>query len=575
MSVTCERDTGGGRLSQPVFVRTGRSTLPPVNEPQTPAPAAASSSSPRASRSLVELLDGLSDARLIALSAAVLFVLSAWPLLLVPLPPFQDLPNHVATAHIIAHPDLYPEFGFNGLFKSNALLTLWFCAFGRFGLFGAARAFAALVLAATAVALPVFVHRFAGRRAVPVAMLCGWPLVHSYSVSMGFLNFSFGVALSLILATVVDRQRERPTAARALGIGAFSVVLWYAHPFPLGVVGILVAAHAVTRPTQRERIAASLTLLLPLVPAGILSLVTAQHHLVKAENSTAAHASLFYLNPWELLEHLWLDVSGALTWWGAGTILPAVLLPFLAWRGRRLAVPFFSWPALIGIFAVYLALPQMYSNWNYLNTRMVPFLWAGFLLRVPPRLPRAWAIGLALAALSFSVALGVDYRRLDHDRALFTAGIDAVPERATLLPLEFSRTRTGKFTASLTHAWGYYTVAKDTSAPLVFGVERSYPITYREFPPGDMIPPALDRFAENYRSASYTCWYLKLRRDSPFCPMVLREVWKGFWSQAEPRFSHLLIWALPVEVRPLIPASYHRVFVSGDLEIFARAASPN
>ena len=47
-----------------------------------------------------------SDARLTALVALVLFALAAWPLLLVDLPPLQDLPNHVATAHIVAHPDL-------------------------------------------------------------------------------------------------------------------------------------------------------------------------------------------------------------------------------------------------------------------------------------------------------------------------------------------------------------------------------------------------------------------------------------------------------------------------------------
>ena len=71
-----------------------------------------------------------------------------------------------------------------------------------------------------------------------------------------------------------------------------------------------------------------------------------------------------------------------------------------------------------------------------------------------------------------------------------------MPEGATLLPLMFKRSKTSDFTASLTHAWGYYTVAKNTSAPLVFAVERCYPITYRDFPPRALIPPALDRFAE-------------------------------------------------------------------------------
>ena len=85
------------------------------------------------------------------------------------------------------------------------------------------------------------------------------------------------------------------------------------------------------------------------------------------------------------------------------------------------------------------------------------------------------AIGLAVCALSFSVATGVDYVRLDRARAEVTAGIDVVPEGATLLPLMFKRAKTSEFTASLTHAWGYYAIAKDTSAPLVFAVERSYP----------------------------------------------------------------------------------------------------
>src|SRR5262249_43149604 len=104
---------------------------------------------------------GLTDARLSSLVALLLFVLAAWPLLLVDLPPLQALPNPVATAHIIARPDLYPEYPFNGLFKSNALLTLWFRVTGGHGLFASARAFVAIVLAINALALPLFVLRFA------------------------------------------------------------------------------------------------------------------------------------------------------------------------------------------------------------------------------------------------------------------------------------------------------------------------------------------------------------------------------------------------------------------------------
>jgi hypothetical protein len=521
----------------------------------------------------------ISDLRLTLLVGAVLFGLFAWPILLVPVPPLQDLPNHLATAHIVAHPDLFPEFAFNGLFKSNALLTLWFCTVGRLGLYGAARAFVALVLAANALALPAFVLRFAGRRALPVAMLFAWPLVHGFAVSMGFLNFAFAFAVALILLTVLDRQREAPSARRALAIGLLAGAVWYAHPFPLAVVGALVALHVATRATMPDRVAGAWRLLLPLAPAGLLALLAAQHHLVKSEHSTAASAAFLYLNPWENLEHLWLDVSGALTRLGAATVVPALLLPVfslpLLWRQRRSEGSFFSPAALACLGLAYVGLPTMMSNWNYLNCRLAPFLWAGLLVCLPARLPRPLAALMSLSALSFSLALGVDYVRLDRDRAEFTAGLDAVPRHATLLSLVFNRSKTSHWVASLTHAWGYYTVEKDASAPLVFGVERTYPITYREFPPGKLIPPALDRFAERNGTPADICRRLGQPPDDAACVAAWRDVWSGFWREAEPRFSHLLAWAMPAEARAQVPPHYRRVFMAGELEIYARDGSGN
>ena len=44
------------------------------------------------------------------------------PLALTEVPPYQDLPNHLAAVTVIQNPDLYPEFVFNGFFKTNAAL---------------------------------------------------------------------------------------------------------------------------------------------------------------------------------------------------------------------------------------------------------------------------------------------------------------------------------------------------------------------------------------------------------------------------------------------------------------------
>jgi len=517
----------------------------------------------------------LSEAQDVAIVAAILFVLAAWPLLLVAVPPFQDLPNHLATAHIIAHPDLYPQYAFNGFFKSNGLLTAWLAAatslFGDGALFPAARAFTALVLAVNALGWPLFVLRFAGRRHVVAAALLVWPLVHGFFLVMGMLNFAFAFGLSLILLAVLDRQRARPTWLGAAGIDALAALLWFAHPFPLALVGALTALQVARESTWPARRAAARALLLPLLPAMVLSAVAAERHLVKDAHTTASTALSFsYLNPLEMIEHLWLDASGALTRWGAITIVPLLLLAFLAWPRRDVERPFFSRAAWLALAIGYVAIPETLSNWSYFHCRLVPFLWAGLALRLPARLPRAVTNTLLACAVAFSAVTGADYVRLDRDRAAFTAGMDAVPAGATLLPLLFKKSARSDFTESLTHAWAYYVIDKNTSAPLVFAVERSYPITYRDFPPRQLIPPALESFAERQATPARLCKEKGERSDDPDCTGAWRALWASFWREATPRFTHLLTWGITDQARALVPTAYRPTFQAGALTIYAR-----
>ena len=227
----------------------------------------------------------------------------------------------------------------------TALLTLWFCLVGGHGLFGAARAFTALVLAANALALPLFVLHFAGRRAVPVAMLFAWPLVHSFSVSMGFLNFTFAFALSLILVTVLDRQRERPTPAGGLGDR---------RPLGRGLVRAPVPARRggrAGRPARRHppdlaranRRPASRCCCRWCRP-GCCPSSSAQQHLVKAEHSLGRRRRV------QLSQSLGdaQSTSGSTSparspGWGSMTIVPALLLPYFAWPQRRRRAPSSRW----------------------------------------------------------------------------------------------------------------------------------------------------------------------------------------------------------------------------------------
>ena len=337
----------------------------------------------------------------------------------------------------------------------------------------------------------------------------------------------------------------------------------------------LVGLHALRATTWPARLAAGRTLLLPLLPAVALAALAAERHLVKDARSTAsATLSFSYLNPFELAEHLWLDASEALTRWGSMTVVPLALLAYLAWRRRAVERPYFSRAAMMALALGYVAIPETLSNWSYFGCRLVPFLWAGLALRLPARLPPALTGILVACALAFSAVTGVDYLRLDRDRAAFTAGMDAVPEHAALLPLLFRKAATSDFTDSLTHAWAYYVLEKNTAAPLVFAVERSYPITYRQFPPRALIPPALESFAERAGTPARICRAMGQAPPAPECAGAWRAVWAAFWRQATPRFTHLLTWGMPDEARALVPPSYRRTFSSGPLEIYARNPDP-
>src|SRR5262249_15356522 len=110
-------------------------------------------------------LAGATDGQLALLIGAVLFVIAAWPLALADVPPLQDLPNHLATTAVILHPERYPEFVFNGFFKTNSVLFTWLLLVGRaVGVNMAARLFVLVVLALGAIAYPRFALSFGGRR---------------------------------------------------------------------------------------------------------------------------------------------------------------------------------------------------------------------------------------------------------------------------------------------------------------------------------------------------------------------------------------------------------------------------
>jgi hypothetical protein len=516
----------------------------------------------------------LADTQLALIVSAVLFFVGAWPLALTEVPPYQDLPNHLATLTVIENLKTYPEYVFNGFFKTNAALFTWLHFVGKFGgVKLAARLFALLTLAMNAFILPRFVLRITGsRKRMVMASLFAWPMVHNWFVSMGMLDFAVAVPLSLGLLLAVNRQRTKPTLLNALATLGLGVATWYAHVFPLLVVHLLVLVESGVQRTWRARLDAARTMILPLLPVTLLALLSVTQHVRDTVGPMTGFMNFKkLLAPWELAYNLWAEWFWGYSNLSLSTLVPCISLAIVGfWSLRRRTEPaptFFSPYALIALVLLYCFIPYKMTNWFHVNSRIIPFFWVGLLLLVPERLPKALVVALGLSGVLYTAGMGIDYMRLDEERREFSAGIEAVPEGARLLPLLFKHKGASDNTRNLLHMWGYYVVDRKTSAPLLFAHSRSFPVTYSEPPPVRFNHLVLESFAPEMNSPTTMC-----RTASRFddCDALFKITWQKFFAEATPRYDHLLLWEPTPEAMAMIPADYERTFARGRLMIYAR-----
>ncbi len=565
--------------------------------------------------SLRRAASGVSAGALATIIGLVLFTLTAYPLLLTEVPPYQDVPNHLATATVLANPALYPEFVSNGFLKTNAALFAWLHFVG--GVVGAKvalKAFVFGVLLANALVIPHFVLSLARSGAggeadasasrdteeshkarLLVASLLMWPMVHNWFVSMGMLDFALAVPLSLLTLMRLEQQRARATFANGAVIAGLAFATWYAHVFALMVVHLLVGVHLVvtlvtslrakstrgghaasaasTATSAREALRGALheaRLLVPLLPTTLLVSYSLYAHITEPQGEWTA-SSKRLLPAWELVYNLWAEWLYGFTWLSASSVVVAFVLAFYAWKNRARRAGFFSPAAFLVLIVLYVFSPYCATNWFHVNSRFVPFLWLAALVRIPNRVPAALTRTLAAAAAMYFVGMGIDFVRLDAERARFTEGIAAVPEGARLLPLVFTQKETSDNTRNLLHLWGFYVTEKHTSAPLLFAHSRSFPVTYREAPSARFNDLVLERFAPSMGTPTWTCDVLRTAGiTAGDCQAVWRERWQQFWIDATPRFDHVLAWDMPPEAEALVPRVYRPVFQNDKLVIYER-----
>jgi hypothetical protein len=526
-------------------------------------------------------LASLSDQQLATLISVGLFVLAAWPLLLVEVPPLQDLPNHLASVTVLENPSKYPEFVSNGFFKTNTAVFAWLVFAGRvLGINLAAKVFTGLVLAVNAVALPRVLLGLGDRRRMIVGSLFCWPMVHNWFVCMGMLDFALGVPLSLLFLVLLRKQMTSPTLGRAIGGVLLGLCVWYAHVFALmivmGLAGLELALELVRgrhdRGERRQVLQRALRALPIVVPPTLLAVFAVARHMTEPKGAmTAFIQRTNMLPPWELGYNMWAEWM-----WGYSNLTLLTLVPTLALgaygiaRWRRSA-PFFSGAALLLLAAAYAFTPYEATNWFHVNSRLIPFLWIGLLLRLPRRLPRWLTVALAGAALTYTLGMGVDYVRLDRERQQYLGAMPLVPEGARLLPLTFRAKGSSTNTRSLLHLWGYYTAQKHTAAPLLFAHSRSFPVMYSSPPSLRLNHLVLEGFAPNMHDSKELCGHLAEHSIMVNgCQQLFEQTWAEFWDEVTPEYTHVLAWDMPAAVVPTVPGAYKLAYQQGRLSLYVR-----
>ena len=501
----------------------------------------------------------------------LLFLLGAWPVWVVRIPPLQDLPNHLAAAVVQAHPAAYPELVSNGFWKTNSALFLFLHLLGGpLGLVLAAKLFVTLTIAAGAWAYPHVIERFAGREKVYGAALVLWPMVHNWFVAMGMLDYALAVPLALETLVWLDASVRKPSAGAAVAAAACAMLAWYAHAFAVIVLVLLVGVECLRPPRDVKRI---WRLWLPLLPAVALTAASALTQLASETRAGAVGTELrgvLGLAYGAFSEWLW-----SMTKW---TAVAAVAGATLAWFGARRfreSYPFFSPAAFAALGVLYLLLPYHTHRWFYVGSRLLPFLWMACALRVPPTLRPGLRGLLAASAVAWSVGLGFEYVQTAHDWDELRRAEVAVPEGSRLLPLVFDRKGPhGENTWPMLHSWGLFVVDRQTSAPLLFAHSRSFPVTYAHEPPPRFHQLNLEAFPKAMATSKAYCAEITESVVLDDCAEHYRSAWKEFWADASPRFDRVLMYHPSDEVRAAIPEDFDVVYdVNGVVVLAHRGAA--
>ncbi len=343
---------------------------------------------------------------IIAVTLVLATALAVSPILVFPLPPLEDYPNHLARMHVIlnvgADPDLSRYYEIHWQIIPNLVMDLVVPPLARVSdLFHAGQAFTAICFLLVATGI------FALNRALfggwSLSGLLALPFLYNHVFLVGLLNYLFGIGLAMWGMSAWALLRERPWPWRLVASTLFAVALFFSHLIAVGVYAIALLAFESWRGWKRRstppavRLADLAAAGLPFLPVLALLLASPTSGL-GGQNEWSLTAKI------EGLSYIFSTYSDVVDF-----ALAAAACALVTWAAlrRKLRVHPAAW-ALLGLGAiVYVALPNVTGTAFLVDQRLpvaIVLMAIAFTSIEPPRrLADCGAMAALLALLAVRV----------------------------------------------------------------------------------------------------------------------------------------------------------------------------
>ena len=313
---------------------------------------------------------------------ALCVLLSLVPLLLPTIPPLVDLPGHMGRYAVQLDPAPFRDFyRFRWQFIGNLGVDLLMEPLGRLlGVELASKLIVMSIPALTVAAMIAIAREVHGE--VPPTAFFAFPLAYGHPFLFGFVNFALAMALAMLaFALWLRMARLGSLKWRPYAFAVIACVVWLAHTFAWGVLGLLCFAAELYRQRDlgRNWIAAGWSAALACLPMAI-PLVPMLIWRADATDTTVDWFNWY-------AKTLWLVMALRDRWRIFDSYSVVLLLGLIAIAIRN---PWLRYSRTLGLcalilLAAFIILPRKIFGSAYADMRLMPYVIAFAVLAIRPK----------------------------------------------------------------------------------------------------------------------------------------------------------------------------------------------